>query len=88
MKGGLMDTIGSFDAKTHLPELLRRVEQGESITITKHGKPVARLVPVIPTKPKVDVKQVVEAMLAFRDREGPTLGEDLTIRDLIEEGRR
>ena len=83
-----MDTIGSFDAKTHLPELLRRVEQGESITITKHGKPVARLVPVIPTKPKTDVKQVVEAMLAFRDREGPTLGEDLTIRDLIEEGRR
>ena len=83
-----MDTIGSFDAKTHLPELLRRVEQGESITITKHGKPVARLVPAIPTKPKADVKQVVEAMLAFRDREGPTLGEDLTIRDLIEEGRR
>jgi prevent-host-death family protein len=83
-----METVGSFEAKTHLPELLRRVEQGESIVITKHGKPVARLVPVTSAKPKPDVKQAVEAMLAFRDRAGPTLGEGLTIRDLIEEGRR
>jgi prevent-host-death family protein len=83
-----METVGSFEAKTHLPELLRRVEQGESILITKHGKPVAQLVPAASAKPKPDVKQAVEAMLAIRDREGPTLGNDLTIRDLIEEGRR
>ncbi|MBU6279982.1 MAG: type II toxin-antitoxin system Phd/YefM family antitoxin [Actinomycetales bacterium] len=39
-------TVGAFEAKTHLSELLQRVEAGEQVTITKHGRPVARLVPV------------------------------------------
>ena len=41
-----MDTVGAYEAKTHLPRLLDRVAQGESLTITRHGRPVARLVPV------------------------------------------
>ncbi len=41
-----MDQIGAYEAKTHLPRLLDRVARGESLTITRHGKPVARLVPV------------------------------------------
>ena len=41
-----METVGAYEAKTHLPRLLERVRQGESVTITKHGRPVARLVPV------------------------------------------
>ena len=41
-----MDSIGAYEAKTHLPRLLRRVMDGESVTITRHGHPVARLVPV------------------------------------------
>ncbi len=41
-----MDSVGAYEAKTHLPRLLRRVMEGESVTITKHGRPVARLVPV------------------------------------------
>ena len=41
-----MELIGAYEAKTHLPRLLDRVAQGESLTITRHGKPVARLVPV------------------------------------------
>ena len=40
-----MESVGSFEAKTHLPQLLERVANGEEFTITKHGKPVARLVP-------------------------------------------
>jgi prevent-host-death family protein len=40
-----MKTIGAFDAKTHLGELLERVASGESFLITKHGKPVAALSP-------------------------------------------
>jgi prevent-host-death family protein len=80
-------SVGSFEAKTHLPALLERVAKGERITITKHGKPVAQLVPVEPeTKP--DVKKIVQEMRAYRDRHGPKLGDDLTIRDLIEDGRR
>ena len=39
-------TVGAFEAKTHLSELLARVEAGEHVTITKHGRPIARLVPV------------------------------------------
>ena len=41
-----MERIGAYEAKTHLPRLLDRVARGESLTITRHGKPVARLVPV------------------------------------------
>ncbi len=41
-----MDTIGAFEAKTHLSSLLDRVAKGERFTITKHGRPVAELVPV------------------------------------------
>ena len=41
-----MDQIAASDARTHLPRLLNRVARGESLTITRHGKPVARLVPL------------------------------------------
>jgi prevent-host-death family protein len=44
-----MDTVGAFQAKTHFASLLERVAKGETITITKHGHPVARLVPVATT---------------------------------------
>ena len=40
-----MEEIGSYDAKTKLPEILRRVEAGEAFTITNRGKPVADLIP-------------------------------------------
>lgn len=40
-----MKQIGSYDAKTNLPEILRRVEAGETFTITNRGKPIADLVP-------------------------------------------
>jgi prevent-host-death family protein len=83
----MSETIGSFEAQTHLPELLERVARGETITITDQGKPVAQLIPV-PPEQKADVKKVVQEMLQWRDEHGPTLGKDLTVRDLIEEGRR
>ena len=81
-----MESVGSFEAKTHLPQLLERVVKGEEFTITKHGKPVARLVSAASTKPKPDARQVIEELKAFS--KGNTLGDGLTIRDLIEEGRR
>jgi prevent-host-death family protein len=39
------DTVNVYEAKTHLSQLLARVERGEEITISRHGRPVARLVP-------------------------------------------
>jgi prevent-host-death family protein len=40
-----MSEIGAYDAKTHLPALLERVQKGERFVITRHGKPVAELTP-------------------------------------------
>jgi prevent-host-death family protein len=77
---------GAFDAKTHLPELLRRVERGESITITKHGRAVARLVPAKGMK-KPSVQAVIEDIKRLR-LHGPTLGENLTLEELVASGRR
>jgi len=80
-----MKKVGSYEAKTHLPELLDQVQRGELITITKHGKPVARLVPV----EDYDQAQVANTISGIkRFRQGNLLGEDLTIRTLIDEGRR
>lgn len=81
-----MKSVGSYEAKTHLPRLLSQVEKGETITITKRGKPIAVLSPA-QEQPKRDVKAVIEEMLAYRDQHGPVLGDDLTVREMIEEGR-
>jgi prevent-host-death family protein len=79
-----MTSIGSFEAKTHLPELLDRVARGEKILITRRGEPVAMLVP--PSRePGENVHAVIAQMKALR--RGNTLGSG-TIRELIEEGRR
>lgn len=82
-----METVGSFEAKTHLPKLLERVARGERITITKHGKPVAMLVPAQPSEER-DAKAVVAEFRAYSERAGRTLGPGATFRDLIDEGRR
>ncbi|MDQ7840641.1 MAG: type II toxin-antitoxin system prevent-host-death family antitoxin [bacterium] len=79
-----MRTIGSYEAKTHLPRLLEEVQQGEAIIISKHGVPVAMLVPV-PESRRRNPGRVIGALRTFR--KGITL-RPLLLRDLIEEGRR
>ena len=83
-----METIGSYHAKTHLPQLLERVEHGEAFTITRHGRVVARLVPATPNGVRSDNATVIAAMARFQEEEAPALGRKLSIRDLINEGRR
>ena len=82
-----MTTIGFYEARTHFSELLDQVAKGKKVLITRRGKPAALLSPP-PAAPEKDVRQVVREMLEFRDREGPTLGGKVTVRELIEEGRR
>jgi prevent-host-death family protein len=85
VEGGFgMTSVGSFEAKTHLPELLKRVAKGEKIVITRRGEPVAMLVPPL-REPSQDVQEVIDEMKALR--RGNTLG-GISIRELIEEGRR
>ncbi len=45
-----MNTIGAFAAKTHFSALIEQVERGEQVVITKHGRPVAKLVPTSEAK--------------------------------------
>jgi prevent-host-death family protein len=79
-----MKTVGTFEAKTHLSTLLEQVERGEEITITRHGKAVARLVPVGAVS-RARLDDTVARLKAFR--KGRRLG-DLSAKALIEEGRR
>jgi len=79
-----METVGAYHAKTHLPKLIDRVQKGERITITKHGVPVAVL-QAPDSEKNVDFKSVIAELCKFRDRH--SLG-GLSIRELIEEGRR
>ena len=79
-----METIGAYEAKTHLPRLLKRVAKGEKITITKHGVPVAILQPPDSSRTK-DPKTVIRQLRAFRKRH--KLGR-VSLKRMIEEGRK
>jgi prevent-host-death family protein len=79
-----MDAVGAYDAKTRLPELLKRVEKGERITITRHGVPVAVLQPP-DTAPATAPGKTIAALRRFRTRHAL---DGLSVRDLLEEGRR
>jgi prevent-host-death family protein len=82
-----MTKMGFYEARTHLSEVLDHVAKGKKVLITRRGKPAALISPP-PKQDARDVRHVVQEMLAFRDREGPTLGGQVTIRELIDEGRR
>ena len=81
-----MNDIGAFEAKNTLSALLDRVENGEEITITRRGRPVARLVPPHDNGARRQAAAAAAASLR-QMRKGVTLG-GLSLRDLIAEGRR
>jgi prevent-host-death family protein len=77
--------VGAYEAKTHLSELLEKVEAGEEFTITKHGSPVAKLTPV---RRKAGAEERAAAIKRIQAL-GSTLSlGGLKVRDLIAEGRR
>lgn len=81
----MADSFGTFDAKNRLSELLDRVERGETIVITRHGEPVARLVPF---EQRIDTLVVERAIQGLRKlRKKSKLG-GTSLRDLIDEGRK
>ncbi len=83
MKQGARE-VGLFEAKTRLSALVARVQRGEEITITKHGVPVARLIPA----EQLVRRNSGQAAAQIRElRRGVVLG-DVSLRSLIEEGRR
>lgn len=75
--------IGAYEAKTHLPKLLARVQQGQCFVITRHGRPVAELRPV-GSRSRDEIRAAVAWLADFQARhvsDGPT------VRELIREAR-
>jgi prevent-host-death family protein len=79
-----LETVSAYEAKTHLPGLLRRVQQGERFTITRHGVPIAVLQP-LDEDATADPAEAIARLREFR--RGKRL-DGLSIRELIDEGRR
>lgn len=78
-----MRRVGAYEAKTHLPRLLDEVAAGERVTITKHGRPVARLVPA--REPRTGAAAAAASLIAFRRAHRL---DGVSIRELIDEGRK
>ena len=78
-----MATVGAYEAKTRLPELLKRVERGERITIARHGTPIAAIVPIsdLPHRDPVAAGAAIKEFARTHSRG------DFDIRAAIEEGR-
>jgi prevent-host-death family protein len=79
------NTIGAYEAKTRLSELLDKVEGGAEITITKHGSPVARLVPIKKTR---TAEERAAAIGRIQKMGGKLSLGSLKVRDLIKQGRK
>jgi prevent-host-death family protein len=79
-----MRSIGSYELKTHLSEVLDAVEHGQTVVVTRHGKPIARISPAEAAE-RENIRAAVQGLLNFpRTR----LPKGVTIRSLIEQGRR
>jgi prevent-host-death family protein len=77
-------TIGAFEAKNRLSELLDAAENGEEVMITKHGRPVAKLVPADDFD-RAKVREAIDWLKEFRKKHSLR---GLKIKDLINEGRK
>ena len=87
-----METVGLFEAKTHLSELIARAERGEETIITRHNKPVAKIVPIMKVSPAL-VRQRLKAIAGMQEigremiaRGGPITNEEIL--EWVREGRR
>ncbi len=79
-----MSEIGAFEAKTHLPKLLQRVEAGERFIITRHSRPVAELIP-FRQRDSAKVQSAINSLRAFQETH--SLG-GLSVRKIVEDARR
>jgi prevent-host-death family protein len=77
-----MPDIGAYDAKTHLPKLLELVQQGERFVITKHGRPVAELVPIAAR----DTAQIRQAVANLRHKRQELADRGLRMADVLRPG--
>jgi prevent-host-death family protein len=77
-----METVTAFEAKTHLSEILRKVQSGDSVIVTLRGKPIAKILP-FSEKSSTSAESAVEKLRTIRK----TVKGKINIRKMIEEGR-
>jgi prevent-host-death family protein len=80
--------VGAFEAKTKLAELLDKVEAGETVTITRRGKPVAQLVLIKPEDEQERMRKLIEEIKRTRVGQDRGARPGATIQELIRAGRR
>lgn len=83
-----MTQIGVFEAKNKLSALLGKVEAGEEVTITRHGKPVARIVAIDEGLERAKRREAMQKILELRKSISPNAMKGTSFKELIEEGRR
>jgi len=83
-----MFEVGIYEAKAHLAEILRRVEKGESCTITRRGKPVGKVVPVEPDKDAIRAQWDRIIALREKNRKNKNLPSWKELYDLRHEGHK
>ncbi|MDQ6681586.1 MAG: type II toxin-antitoxin system prevent-host-death family antitoxin [Pseudomonadota bacterium] len=85
------ETIGLFEAKTHLSELVARAERGDEVIITRHNKPVAKIVSVNPTPPfdverrRLAIAEMQKLGREMREKYGPISRDEIV--QWVREGR-
>ena len=77
-------TVGAFEAKTHLAELLRKVSAGQVIRITQRGKPVADLMPITSNDMEISTVAAQKMLLLMK---GAAVQAEIDINSLINAGR-
>lgn len=77
-------TVGAFEAKTHLAELLRKVSAGQVIRITQRGKPVADLMPITSNDMEISTVAAQKMLLLMK---GTAVQAEIDIKSLINAGR-
>ena len=76
-----MSTVNLATAKAQLSELIGRAENGEEVVITRHGRPVARVIPVTPVKQPVPLERLAELRKRLPPRKGSSAVELRKLRD-------
>ncbi len=77
-----MKVVGVYEAKTNFTELIREVQSGETVTVTKHGHPIARIAPIR------EVQPVEDAIAQLKTLRESMRSDGLSVQALREEGRR
>jgi len=75
-EGRRMREVQASDAKAHLPQLLDDIERGETVVITRYGRPIARIVPEAHLRQE-EIDKAIEAIKALRKRTGKITVEEL-----------